>query len=238
MFINLSEKNSGESSRNFIYRMLRENILNLYLAPGQGISESDFTSIFGVSRTPIRESFIKLSEEHLVDIFPQKGTFVTPIDMSLADEGIFMRSHLEKAVLLESTEKFSKEYLVELKKIYSFQKSLFEIEYSAAEFLKLDNKFHKLIFAGCMKERIWDKIDSLNTHYNRLRMLDLSEKINVDKILAQHLQLIKVIENHKKDEVINLVDTHLTNIIGKMGTLINKFPNYFIKYEKNQVVAK
>ncbi len=71
---------TGKSTSNIsetVYAVLRKNIINLTLAPGTLISETDVAERLSVSRTPVREAFIRLSHEALVSIFPQKGTFVS-----------------------------------------------------------------------------------------------------------------------------------------------------------------
>ncbi len=55
---------------------LRSAILAMRLPPGTPLVEKTLTERFGVSRTPVREALIRLSQERLVDIFPQAGTFV------------------------------------------------------------------------------------------------------------------------------------------------------------------
>lgn len=65
-------KTSKESNREYVYRVLKENIMFLTLLPGDMISEPDICKSFEMSRTPIREAFIRLSELGLLEIFPQK----------------------------------------------------------------------------------------------------------------------------------------------------------------------
>lgn len=229
MPLNITPKKDGENSRNYIYQTIRENILSLNLEPGQSISENEFTDIFDVSRTPIREAFIKLAEENLIDIFPQKGTYITPILMTYVEEAIFMRIHLENAVLIEASKNFPFKFLQELKTVFSLQKTLIDIGYNAQKFLKLDNLFHKIIFDGCNKGRIWSQIDNMSTHYNRLRMLDLRGRINIDKILEQHETFLKAIEMKNTENISELLNTHLTNIFSKIDFLYKKYPSYFKK---------
>ena len=53
---------------------LRQGIAALKLRPGEALSEKDIAARFGVSRQPVREAFIKLSEAGLVEIRPSRGT--------------------------------------------------------------------------------------------------------------------------------------------------------------------
>src|SRR5690554_2566058 len=87
------------SNRDFVYETVKNNILNLILKPGQMISEQEISGKLKVSRTPTREAFIKLSEEGLITIYPQKGSYVSLIDIDHVEESLFLREQMEVAVL-------------------------------------------------------------------------------------------------------------------------------------------
>lgn len=50
-----------------------------------------------MSRTPVREALVRLAQEGLVNIYPQKGTVVSLIDLSAVEEGRFLREHFRKS---------------------------------------------------------------------------------------------------------------------------------------------
>ena len=64
-----------------IYGHLREEIITCRLAPNEAISENRICGMFGVSRSPVRIALTRLAEDGLIDIFPQRGSFVAPIRM-------------------------------------------------------------------------------------------------------------------------------------------------------------
>jgi len=55
---------------------IRELIVNGEIELGTLISENDIASKLQVSRTPVREALQKLETERLVQIIPQRGTYV------------------------------------------------------------------------------------------------------------------------------------------------------------------
>ena len=61
---------------------LRQAIVSMHLSPGEMLSEQDLAQRFGVSRSPVREAFIKLSQSGLVRVLPQRGTLVVKISPS------------------------------------------------------------------------------------------------------------------------------------------------------------
>ena len=59
-----------------VHVILRKEIIDMLLQPGEAISEKELCGRFEISRTPVREACLRLSFENLVEIFPQRGTFV------------------------------------------------------------------------------------------------------------------------------------------------------------------
>ena len=55
-----------------IYRILRRDIVHCLIAPGTPLSEKEVSVRFNVSRQPVREAFIKLAENGLIQIRPQR----------------------------------------------------------------------------------------------------------------------------------------------------------------------
>ena len=78
---------------------IRERIVKGSLALGEALSESAVAAELGVSKTPVREAFMLLKAEGLVDIFPQRGTFVFRTDASDARKLSEFRELLEIGAL-------------------------------------------------------------------------------------------------------------------------------------------
>ena len=89
------EKRSKTASAR-IYDALRDRIVALELPPGSALPEKEFAESFGVSRTPVREALLRLAEDQLVDIYPQSGTFVAPIRVSVVLDAMVIRDALER----------------------------------------------------------------------------------------------------------------------------------------------
>jgi DNA-binding GntR family transcriptional regulator len=69
-----------------VYRRLREAIIACRLEPNEAISENRLCGMFKVSRSPVRTAITRLAEDGLIDIFPQRGTFVAPIKLQQVRE--------------------------------------------------------------------------------------------------------------------------------------------------------
>lgn len=68
------------------YDEIRDQIVHLDLQPGQDLDESVFVRRLGISRTPVRQAFIQLQAEGLVEILPNHGARVAPLDLTTVRE--------------------------------------------------------------------------------------------------------------------------------------------------------
>lgn len=90
---------SGEGAREYVLRVLKKNIIEYALKPGQMLSENALTEELNVSRTPVREALVELSKIDLIEVLPKRGSRVTKINYALVEESNFARKVLEKAIV-------------------------------------------------------------------------------------------------------------------------------------------
>lgn len=65
-----------------IYEALKQDILNLTLAPGDPLDETSLSERFGTSRTPVREALVRLVAEGLASTLPNRNTIVSVLDFA------------------------------------------------------------------------------------------------------------------------------------------------------------
>src|SRR5829696_6396976 len=88
-----------------IYGQIRQEIVSLRLRPGTRLSENELALRFGTSRAPVREALIRLVEEGLIEVQPQRGSFVSRISLASMQRARFVREALEVAVVRQVTER-------------------------------------------------------------------------------------------------------------------------------------
>lgn len=88
-----------------IYRMVRRLATDLRLLPNQFLSENDVAASLAVSKTPVREAFIHLSEDGIVHIQPKSGTYIAPIDADRAAAGFFAWKAVESSCAAQVAER-------------------------------------------------------------------------------------------------------------------------------------
>lgn len=84
----------GEKASDLAYRLLREQILELELEPGEVIAEVETATKLGVSRTPLREALARLLADGLLVPEGARGLAVAP----LAPEDVAQLTELREAL--------------------------------------------------------------------------------------------------------------------------------------------
>jgi GntR family transcriptional regulator, rspAB operon transcriptional repressor len=213
-----------------IYLALKKDILELKLFPGQLISENEISRLYNVSRTPVKTAFLRLSSEKFIEIVPQKGTYVTLLDMEFIKEIIYMRTVLEGTVLKGIIHKVTEEFLHKLSENLKKQKELVEKpNINPGDFYELDSEFHTIWFEIAGKTRLWQIIQEFQVYYTRFRMLDIVEVGRFDRIYEEHCELFEVIKTGNSEQIDGVIENHLIGNINRLGDkLYSELRHYFI----------
>jgi DNA-binding GntR family transcriptional regulator len=220
--VEISEQEKNQPIHQWVYQVLRSNIIKLHLKPAQRISENEVSEALGVSRTPVREAFIRLAEDGLIKVTPQKRSIVSLIDLDQAEEARFVRIALEKAVIKEASGRLSAADLAELESSIETQRECQRTR-DYDHMLAVDNDFHRIIFRGCGKERSWHFIKKLDFNYDRLRAMVIP--IGLDTVILEHCRIREIIESGITDDVDTVVDGHLTRVL--INRVVYDYPPQF-----------
>ncbi|WP_003542526.1 GntR family transcriptional regulator [Desulfotomaculum nigrificans] len=217
---------NASPTREYVYQLLKSQILDLELKPGTSLSEKEISEKFQVSRTPVREAFLKLSQEGLLEIYPQKGTRVSLIDLALVEDARFMREQLEKAVIKLACENFPEDKLLSLE-INLKNQELCTYHQDYKRVFDLDEELHRTIFEGCNKARIWLAMQPMNTHFKRIRVLRLATNYDWGHLLCQHQQIVDAIKRKDPRLGEEIITNHLKLVLIDKEELKKTNPNYF-----------
>ena len=186
-----------------IYQKLKEDILTLKLKPGQMISENEVASIYNVSRTPIKNAFLRLKGEKYIEIIPQKGSYVTLLDMKSIKDIIYMRAVLEVDALYNIVEQgLTDEAVKGLQEVLERQQELIESDrISATTFYDVDSEFHHRLFIYTGRERMWEVIQDCQVYYSRFRILDTMTTSRYKELVAEHSRVLEALKSQNRDEI-------------------------------------
>ena len=221
----LYTKMPKESARDYALRVLKGNIISLDLNPGTAISENELATEIGISRTPVREAIIELAKAYLIEIYPQRGSFVSLIDPKMVEEARFLRRVMDTAVIEEVCETCDEEGIRLLEENVELQEFYLSKE-TPEKIFDLDNKFHRDIYVVAKKDIIYDIHSTLMIHFDRVRNLSVVTVKNYG-IVGEHRAMLEAIKAKDKEEASRLVAKHLDHYHVDEKEIKSRRPEFF-----------
>lgn len=217
---------NGEPAALRVFHNLKNAIVTMALTPGRALSENEIAMQLGVSRQPVREAFIKLSEAGLVRIRPQRGTFVVKISTKQVTDARFVREAVEVAVARRACEAMSRQTMKELRGILKAQRSA-AAEAAPARFLALDEAFHRGLALGVDCDYAWRVVEEVKAQMDRVRYLSLPEATPIARLVDQHAAILSAIEAGNAAAAEKAVRLHLAEILTSLPLLARQYPELF-----------
>src|SRR5688500_195657 len=192
------EVNSHEPVARRVFRELRNAIVTMGVRPGQGLSEQEIATRLGVSRQPVREAFIKLSEAGLLTIRPQRGTFIVKISAKQVFDARFVREAVELAVVRRACTEMPASGIDTLRANLKAQWAVADGPHPE-RFMDLDDACHRGIALGVACEYAWRVVEETKAQMDRVRYLSLPKATPVARLIAQHEAIVEGIEARDPD---------------------------------------
>ncbi|MBK5144089.1 GntR family transcriptional regulator [Budviciaceae bacterium BWR-B9] len=209
-----------------IYRLLRQEIVDCTIRPGTLLSEKEISTRFNVSRQPVREAFIKLSETGLVQILPQRGTFVMKISAKRVSDGRFIREAVEIAIIRRAALAVTPEHLMQLKHNLHRQE-LAASNKRIKEFLELDDEFHRTFTQIIDCPMAWETIETIKATMDRVRFMSLADVSPPESLIEQHYKIYDGLEKRDPDAAEAAMKQHLGEMISTVTTISQRNTDWF-----------
>jgi DNA-binding GntR family transcriptional regulator len=205
---------------------LRQMIVEGRVVPGHALSENEVAASLGISRTPVREAFIKLEEEGLITVYPQYGSFVAPIRVADVYDSQFVRESLECAAVFKLVERFSSDDADLLAAMLDTQRRLVNSD-SAAPFFEADEAFHATLMRMAGHERAWSVVEAAKSQHDRVRRLTVRDLLKRQAILEEHSDIIEYILQHDAAGAAAAMRRHLRGVFASVETAMARHPEFF-----------
>lgn len=209
-----------------VYQALREAILELRLKPGTPISENWICQQCGISRTPAREALIRLTQDELIMVFPQHGSFVAPIRLKKVIEASFVREALEISILKMAIAVWRPADTKAASAILDCQR-LHAANNDNKSFFIEDQKFHHYFAQVVGAEGMSTIINDAATHLVRIRRLTHPVKGRMEKALIDHQKILDQMAQGNVDGAIAELTLHLSQVFRTFTMVAEQRPEYF-----------
>lgn len=201
-----------------IYDTLVDEIVTGVLPPGSSVMEAELRERFQVSRTPVREVLLRLSEVGLVEIYPQVGSYVAPIRLQEVYDAQFVREHLECALVREAVAKLTQDDAAELQANLKMQEDALRSG-DHRRFMAADEAMHALIARIAGRPDVWQVVLQSKIHLDRVRMQALQQLTRGSYAFEGHQKVCQAIIAHDADAAVLAMKQHLNLSLESIGLL-------------------
>ena len=209
--------------RESIANSIRDSITRGKLKPGERLWEPVVAEQLGVSRTPIREAFLQLESEGLVEVMPRKGAIVSDVSVKNAEELYIVRSVLEGLAARLTSEKITDELICGLKDIN--EKLIEYVKEESDNFIeitKLNNEFHDIINRSSCNDKLCQTIDVLRKQTMRYNYIYLSTLLRLKVSVKEHEEIIEFLSKKNAEESEKFMRKHIENAGKELCEYIKK----------------
>lgn len=193
--------------RDLAYNFIKNKILINEFSSGEYLEEKRLCEMIGVSRTPIREAVNQLETENFIETIPNKGSFVTSLDVKKIKELFQTRYYLEPIVLELSWKKIDKSVFLGYKN--GFQSAIAAND--IPELNELDYEFHNYINSCCGNDYLINIMDGLQDQFQRIRTLGFYSQERVIGGAEEHIGIIDFFLAGQQEECVAFFKQHILN---------------------------
>lgn len=202
-----------------VYELVRRAIVALDMPPGTSINEKKICDELQISRTPLREAILQLHAENLVDVRPNAGTFVAPIDLRYVLEGQLVRDALEMKVVRFAARRVTKPFISKLDLNMHQQRTLAE-ERDYDQFYYQDEAMHQLICEHGASQRIWRLVTGAKAQLDRVRRLQIPEPNHLTIVLEEHTAIVEAVKAADEEAAARAMKIHLDRVFKTIRHLL------------------
>ena len=186
------------SAKEKVYEQLAQWIIDGTLIPGEKLNESELAEYFSFSRTPVHEALMLLAEHHFVEIYPSRGSFVSPLSVEAADAIYEAISALNGLLTALACDKRTED---DLTRLMELNQKFDETQHRGdnSQVLAADNAFHLGVAAIAGNPYLLRYLRQLQMHVYRFE--HVFARLAPDRSLStqDHQAIIDAIERKDKE---------------------------------------
>ena len=196
----------GRSAAQLAYDYVKARLLDGRFAGGTLLSENEIAQRLDVSRTPVRQAFVQLEAEGLLELYPRRGALVVPISPSEAEDVLEARMLIEQHAARRAAT--AGPALAEaLRGHIADQERALE---DGAGFAWADRRFHHALVESAGNRLLTRQYDSLRDRHQRIAAATVAgDPARIGRFIAEHREIVAALEAGDGDRAAELLGTHL-----------------------------
>jgi DNA-binding GntR family transcriptional regulator len=194
-----------------VYAYVKERLLEGTFPGGALLSENELSQQLGLSRTPVRQAFVQLEAEGLLELYPKRGALVVPVAASEIEDVFEARLLVEEHCARRAATAGGRPLATELAEAIAEQEAAIATgEGGMAEFAKSDRRFHRAIVAAAGNAILTRLYDALRDRQQRIAAVSLARNPgDAERFVDEHRGIADALGRADETEACELVSAHL-----------------------------
>ena len=204
----LRRRTQTQSLASTATEQIRRRIVDGELQLGQALSETTLAAELGISKTPIREALLRLAAEGLVQILPQRGTFVFELSEVDAHALSDFRTTLEVEALRMAMRDHKPALVAALRAVLGKMKPS-RSQSESLQYRALDDRFHRVIMEHSYNPYLARAYENIAVLVHALRNRLVIDAPTHAQSLKDHKELVRAIEKGEVEKSVTLLKEHI-----------------------------
>ncbi len=205
----------GVSKQDLVYKKIKEDIIGNVLISGDALMEQKLCDNLSVSRTPVRSALLRLEKEGFVKSVPNRGVFVSEINIKDILDIYELREVMDPLALRLSLRRINNRVLEDME--YYLEKHrefVVDVEEKDnwADILKMDNKFHAIYLKSCGNSQITSTYNQFKDKAFWFMYTRYTDANRINESLEQHERVFDAVRRGDIAFAEELLAEHMASI--------------------------
>lgn len=216
---------SALAERVFVH--LRSDILHARLRPGEALSEKSLAASLSFSRTPVREAIQRLAREGLVQVFPQRGSYVALLSLRRIRDALFVREAVETEIVRRILVKAENPMGLDALDATIARQAQALADRDIEATLRADEDFHRCLLQNASFSGVWHVVAQARDMHQRTRAIAVPELQSGEQAVADHRAILAGLRARDPALAHQAITIHLGRNYELTQRVATLHPDYF-----------
>lgn len=199
----------GRSYAEYATEVLRDRLIVLDIAAGAPINDEHIGRELGIGRTPVREALKRLEAEHLVVVYPRRGTFAAPVDITDLASVTEMRKQLEPLAAARAARLAAPALRRSMSDLADTLETIDSSHISLLDLMRYDLEVHRTIYAANGNPHLEEDLRKYDNLATRIWCLVLDRLPDAGAHVGEHVDLLRAVVAGREDDAAALAQEHV-----------------------------
>lgn len=208
-----------------VYEAFKRDIIHGVFQPGEPLSEKDLARRYKASRTPIREAAVRLQNDRLLRIVPNRGYFVAQITLQVLNDIYEFRSAVEgTSAELAASKGVSDGSFKQLQSLAKWP-CVPRQRKSCVRFVEADTAFHLGIALLARNQLLVQAVKDARSQMERIMLAAIDIQYFGELPTREHLEILAAIREKDASRAGELMRSHIMQSKDKILGIASILPS-------------